>query len=93
MKPILKTEKGVCYLCGTEGYTHKHHVFDGANRKLSEKNGLYVYLCPYCHTLGKEAVHNDIETMRQIQREGQQDFEEKIGTRELFMRTFGRNYL
>ena len=46
-KSMFDTKKGTCFICGCHGYTEKHHIFGGvANRRLSEADGLWVYLCP-----------------------------------------------
>lgn len=90
MKSILRTRKGECFLCSSQGFTHNHHIFDGkANRKLSTRYGMQVYLCFDCH----EKVHKDIDTMRKLQKEGQRAFESKFGSRQRFRDVFGRNYL
>ena len=37
-----------CFLCGRNGRgdrLERHHIFGAANRKLSEKYGLTVWLC------------------------------------------------
>ena len=85
--------KGVCYLCKRHTYTHEHHIFDGANRSRSEEYGLKVYLCVECHETGKEAVHTCARTRKYLEKIGQQEFEQQIGSREEFMRVFGRNCL
>lgn len=74
---------------------HEHHIFDGANRIHSEEYGLKVYLCPSHHISGwgPEAVHSNAEIMKQLQQIGQQAFENQIGSRQEFMKIFGRNYL
>lgn len=93
-KSKMNTEKGICYLCGRVGYTHKHHCFGGANRTHSERYGLTVYLCPSCHEYGPQAVHNGGRTnIDRLHQEAQRTFEQKSGTREDFMCIFGRNYL
>ncbi len=56
-KSIMTTEKGKCFLCGAYGQTEKHHVFGGALRRLSEKFGLWVYLCHRCHNEPPDGVH------------------------------------
>ena len=58
-------ESGQCYLCrllhkdyAIKRNREEHHVMGGiANRKLSEKYGLKVYLDPDHHRNGQEAVH------------------------------------
>ena len=47
-KSIMQSEK-VCYLSGRTDWLEKHHLYQGANRKLSEKYGLWVYLNHYWH--------------------------------------------
>ena len=88
----METEPGKCFLCGIRCKTHKHHIFDGPNRRLSEKDGLIVYLCPSCHNLGRVNVHNNIKLRRTLQKMGQQEYE-KTHTREEFVKRYGKNYL
>lgn len=82
-----------CYICGTTCNLEKHHVYLGANRKVAEKYGLTVWLCHYHHQDHKEGVHHNKEMMDRLHRLGQKYFEKRIGTREDFLREFGRNYL
>ena len=89
-----------CYLCalleGDHGYRdvlQEHHAMPGtANRKLSERYGLKVYLCLQHHTEGTEAVHNNIRNQRLVQRKAQEDFEAK-NSHEKWMEVFGRNFI
>ena len=72
------------------------HVYnDGnvANRKKSEKYGLMIWLCAYHHNLGRKSVHNDYDMDLQVKQYAQKYFEENIGSRELFIKEFGRSYL
>lgn len=98
MKSIMHTRPG-CYICGENhqyGFNRleEHHVFGGPNRDWSEIFGLKVYLCgDKCHRNGKKSAHRCGETMQMLHEAGQRAFEEHHGTREEFMRTFGRNYL
>jgi hypothetical protein len=88
--PPVKKE---CYITkATEGL-HKHHIFGGANRKLSELYGLYVYLIPRLHNMSNEGVHFNREFDLKLKREGQMKFESLYGNREDFRRIFGKNYL
>lgn len=107
MKSIIQDKKDrQCYICKNflGDYSEKrdleeHHIFEGvANRKLSEKYGLKVYLCRHHHTGdingSRDAVHskgdNDFDLkLKQI---AQVAFEQDH-SREDFMRAFGRNYL
>lgn len=89
----------VCWLCGKNGCCDpldKHHIFGGrAFRPKSEKYGLYVYLCHNsCHIFGKEAVHQNKDTMLKLKQYGQRKAMEENGwSVEDFIREFGRNYL
>lgn len=98
-------ERRYCYLCaGLHGdFSEKpeleeHHVFGGPNRKWSEKYGLKVYLCKKHHTGditgSREAVHNNPSTYYAdiLKYKAQEEFEKKYG-HELFVKTFGKNYL
>lgn len=107
MKSVIqRKEDRQCYICknflgdfSEKSDLEEHHVFEGvANRKLSEKYGLKVYLCRHHHTGdingSRDAVHskgdNDFDLkLKQI---AQVAFEQNH-SREEFMRAFGRNYL
>ena len=95
---ILQTRDGRCYICMKNGsdrhwpILHKHHAFLGANRKIAETEGLYVFLCPDHHEFGTDAVHRNYEILREIQRDAQRAYEENH-SRQQFMKLFGRNYL
>ena len=98
MKSIIQTEKE-CYLCRylydfeNTRNLHDHHIFFGtANRKLSEKYGLKVYLCINHHTEGLGAVHKNIDYDYILKKIAQKKFEE-THTRKEFMHIFGRNFL
>lgn len=100
MRSILHDKReGTCYLCKklNDDYdrrtTQEHHVLFGtANRRLSEKYGLKVYLCLPHHTAGRMSVHQNHELARLLQQDAQEAFE-KTHTREEWMAIFGRNYL
>ena len=80
---------------------HKHHVFSGPNRKMSEKYGLYVNLCCYrCHNGGPHSVHMErnagldlqLKQYAQLQFENHQ-YRDFHGSREKFREIFGKSYL
>lgn len=99
-KSIMQRKDGTCYLCKRlhDDWTrktplHEHHVFGGtANREISERYGLKVYLCVEHHLTGSEAVHKNKKTMDLIRREGQKAFERNYPERD-FVEVFGKNYL
>ncbi len=93
----METDK-ICFLCGRNGSCDpldRHHVYSGPYRKKSEKYGLVVYLCHNrCHIFGPDAVHQNAEKMRLVQRFGQEKaMREQNWSKEDFIREFGKNYL
>ena len=92
MKSIIQNKKE-CFVCKTIYNLHNHHIFYGtANRRLSEKYGLKVWLCGNHHNLSNEGVHFNRKLDLYIKKIGQAAFE-KTHTREEFMKIFGKNYL
>ena len=91
-------ENKQCWLCGRNGAADpldKHHIFGGANRKRSERYGLWVYLCHSdCHIYGKEAAHNNKDIMQALHEYGQRKAMQEQGwSVEQFIKEFGKNYL
>lgn len=91
--------RGCCYLCmilerdfSEKPVLHKHHIFMGPLRRISEEQGFFVWLCPECHMTGPHAVHKDYHTCRQLQRLAQEEYE-RDHTREEFMDMIGRSFL
>lgn len=83
----------MCIVCGTMFNLHRHHIFFGtANRKLSEEDGLWVYLCGRHHNLSNEGVHFNRELDIGLKKLGQKTYE-KDHTREEFMNRYGKNYM
>lgn len=91
-KSIMQVEKR-CYISGRTDWLEKHHLYQGSNRKWSEKYGLWVWLNHFWHNEPPNGAHHNKNVMDYLHREGQKAFEEVRGTREDFMRIFGRNYL
>ena len=80
-------------MCRTTLNLAKHHVFYGtANRKLSEKYGLTIWLCPKHHNMSDKGIHFNKPLDLQIKQIAQREFEDTYGHDE-FLRIFGRNYL
>ena len=72
--------------------THEHHVIFGtANRKLSEKYGLKVYLCLAHHEEGAEAVHKNAELSSMLKVQAQRAFSIRFPDLD-WMKIFGKNY-
>lgn len=87
-----------CYMCmkkrdySKKPVLHKHHIFMGPLRRISEKQGFFVWLCPRCHTIGEHAVHRDYTACRKLQGEAQRAYE-KDHTRAEFMELIGKSFV
>lgn len=92
MKSIIQEDKDICYICKGRASEEHHCIYGTANRKLSEKYGLKVYLCPSCHRLGKLAVHKNYFTDIKVKQAAQQKFNEVYPDLN-FLKIFGKNYL
>lgn len=92
-KSIMQTEKK-CYITGQTRNLHKHHIYAGKNRKVSEDNGFWVYLVGWLHNQSDEGVHgkNGHDLDIKLKTECQAKFEE-THTRAEFMALIGKNYL
>lgn len=77
-----------CIICGKKK-EHIHEVFFGAYRQRSIKFNMCIPLCSICHT----EMHRNYEWQQYWHEKGQWYFEEKIGSREEFIKIFGRSYL
>lgn len=88
---ILQTEKE-CWFCGATYGLEEHHIFAGvANRKISEKYGLKVFLCKRHHT-GKNGAQYDQDKNLQLKKEAQKKFE-ALYSHDMWMRLIRKNYL
>ena len=90
-KSIMQDDER-CYLCGRRRALEHHHILGGtANRKISDKYGLWVWLCHSCHT-GTEGAQYDIEKNIELKQDAQRAFE-KHYSHEEWMQLFRKNYL
>ena len=95
-KSIIQADREHCFICGGNGGywgLDEHHVFGGfANRKLSEKYGLKVYIChDKCHLNG---VHKDEKLNQTLKAAVQKIAMLHYGwTEDQFIKIFGKNYL
>lgn len=71
----------------------RHHIFGKFNKKRSEKYGFVVPLRPDYHPNGAQAGKDAKEIDLKLKTMAQEYYEEHYGTREDFIREFGRNYL
>lgn len=94
MKSIIQTEKE-CYITKSTTNLHKHHIFEGtANRKLSEEDGMWIWLRADWHNMSDYGVHFNKELDLKLKRIGQKAWQEYYNkTKEEFIARYGRNYL
>ena len=96
LKSIMQDEEE-CFICGRKGFLHVHHCLFGNKRSLADQDGLWVYLCPSCHEIGKNAVHGSsaegIRRKKQLQIYAQHCWEKYYGTREEFIERYGQSYI
>ena len=82
----------ICFFCGRVTDLERHHVLGGvANRPLSEKFGLWVWLCPECHRDSHGAQY-DRKKNRKLKELAQIAFEARHSHEE-WMQIFRKNYL
>ena len=73
---------------------HMHHIFGGANRKLSDQDGLFVYLIPELHNMSDRGIHFDKDFMDYAHREGQKAWQKYYNkTKEDFIKRYGKSYI
>ena len=102
IKKLLLQDKKRCFICGSINNIHRHHIFFGlANRKKSEEDAMWVYLCALHHNMSAFSVHNNKDLDMKIKQRAEKvwintypdkdlTYEEKI---EKFIDRYGKNYL
>lgn len=81
---------GFCYICGGGGDLIRHEIFGGvANRKKSKALGLWLNLCPACHS----QLHQNPSQYRWLKADAQtRAMDLWQWTEEDFISEFGKNY-
>lgn len=92
MKSVI-SKSTACYICGRQG-TETHHCIFGSKRKKADEDGLTVRLCSDCH----HAIHSptnkfDQSMQNALKKIAQERWEEVYGSREDFIKRYGRSYL
>lgn len=93
LKSVLTDDMDHCLFTGSP-YIERHHVFGSYNRKRSEKYGFIAPLGYDLHPNGARVnpeYGNKVDEF--LKQSCQRYYEENIGTREDFIKEFGRNYL
>lgn len=92
MKSIISNEKE-CIICHTTQNLHRHHIFGGtANRKKSEQDGCWCYLCIEHHT-GSHGVHQNRSLDVRLKQDCQRKWESLNGGREAFIKRYGKSWI
>lgn len=107
MSKSIIQDKKECYICRAflnlendtselpEYGLERHHIMFGyssKNRKLSEKYGLWVWLCPKHHKWDEISPHKSKVTNIAMRRIAQRAFEQKF-PKSKWMELFGKNYI
>ena len=74
--------------------SHKHHVFGGMNRRLSDEDGLVIFLRPELHNMSDKGIHFNKEFdlyVKKIAQQAWQDYYRK--SENDFIRRYGRSYI
>lgn len=92
MADSILQKKRECYFCGFKAGLECHHIFAGvANRRISEKYGLKVWLCHRHHT-GADGAQYDKALNLRLKQDAQKAFE-KTHSHEEWMQLIRKNYL
>lgn len=92
-KSILQPDEKECYISGRTDGLHRHHIYGGnPRRKISEREGFWVWLNADWHNMSDHGVHFDHELDMRLKRECQAKYEE-THSRDQFMALIGRSFL
>ena len=91
IESALVDDLDVCFVCKRERQ-QIHHVLGSFNRKHSDE---YKYILPLCeeHHTGTNGVHRNHQMDVQFKQMAQRHFEQHHGTREDFIKVFGKSWL
>ena len=88
------SNKKECFKCHTTYGLHRHHIFEGKNRKNSDEDGCWIWLCGRHHNLSNEGIHFDKEYDLKIKKLAQGIWLKTYNkTIEDFIQRYRRNYL
>lgn len=94
LKSVFTKNMGHCFITRSP-YVEIHHIFGAANRQKSEKYGFVIPLRYDLHPNGAnfKRTPENLKIDGQLKKMAQEYFEEHYGTREFFIREFGKSYL
>ncbi len=92
-KSLFDSEDGTCFLCKFQGDTARHEIIHGARRQLSKEDGLWIAVCPACHT----RIHEEDNGKYRFLKEAAQTlWEEEIIKNEIrprWIARYGKSYI
>lgn len=61
MRSTLSNCSELCFFCGRPATQTHHLIFGNGQRKLADRDGLFVPICAECHTMGNllERIHDN----------------------------------
>ena len=93
MKSIISNNME-CIICFSTANVHKHHIYYGEGlRQVSEQEGCWCYLCANHHNRSKYGVHFDKALDTKLKVQCQEAWENINGSREDFIKKFGKSYI
>ena len=88
--PTIMQRAERCYLCGRSGILQRHEIYGNAYRDKSKSYGLWVWLCPDCHT---DLHFRHAEVKMELREHGQITAQRHYGWNESeFRMRFGKCY-
>lgn len=94
MTNSILSDRRECFVCRTTQNLHRHHVYPSGRRKISEREGCWVWLCARHHNMSNDGVHFNHALDIEIRQKCEAAWLQKNGkTTDDFIRVFGRNYL
>lgn len=93
----LYSDEPMCWLCHRP-VVHVHHIYPGVGRRdVSDREGCWVYLCPFHHNGSNHGVHFDKELDAFFRSDCQRRWERREGISDpghkAFIALMGRSYL
>lgn len=89
---VIQPNLDYCYITNNPNVAI-HHIFGGANRDRSGRYGFILALRPDWHNMSDYGVHFNKTLDLKFKGIAQKYYESNIGTREQFIKEFGRSYL
>ena len=91
--PSIMQSKRECYITHSVHDVVRHEIYYGfANRKISKKEGFWVWLVPEYHNTSNKGVHFNRELDLELKVACQKKYEE-THSRDDFIKLIGKSYI